>query len=629
MAAADVSGKQGIPEMTYEPISAPGFDDPSIKPLEAAKAAHNWVQKFNAALGKKDGDAIEALFVDEGWWRDMLSIDSMDFNSFRKHQIKAGLEKLGYPQLQNLRVVRAQDASIVPVDENLTWAQAYIQYETPKTRGKGFIRLKQENGKFERCFTFFTTMWEVKGHEEFAYDRRPLGAEIHEVSGPEAKNWKQLRAEKIKFEKQDPTVLIIGGGQNGLMVAARLGALGIPALIVEKNPNIGDNWANRYHNLVLHDPVYADHFPYIQYPAHWPIFTPKDKLASWFKSYAEAMELNFWTSSTIQGGATYDEGTGKWTTTVVREGQQPREMKVNHIIMATGFSGEARMPSWPGMDKFKGPMPHSSKHIGAKGWEGKKAVVVGCCNSGHDIAAEFYEHGADTTIVQRSSTYVVSSKHGLPAWLNGFYQEGGPHVDDADILFTSLPTELVGEFHKISTAKVAELDKPILDGLEKVGFKLNRYNSGLFMKYFRDGGGYYLDVGCSQLIADGKIKVKQGQEITQIHEDGLEFADGTRLQADIIVCATGYGSMRDTVKRVIGEKTAKQLHTCWSFDKQGEIQTVWRNSGAPGFWLMCGNFFQARCYSRLMALQIQQIELGLADKNTPYPEEKENKDPRF
>lgn len=138
-------------------------------------------------------------------------------------------------------------------------------------------------------------MWEVKGHEEYAYERRPLGAEIHEQSGDEAKNWKQLREEKVKFEKTDPAVLIIGGGQNGLMVAARLGALGIPALIVEKNPQIGDNWANRYHNLVLHDPVYADHFPYIQYPPHWPIFTPKDKLASWFKHYAEAMELNFCT----------------------------------------------------------------------------------------------------------------------------------------------------------------------------------------------------------------------------------------------------------------------------------------------------------------------------------------------
>lgn len=247
----------------------------------------------------------------------------------------------------------------------------------------------------------------------------------------------------------------------------------------------------------------------------------------------------------------------------------------------------------------------------------------------HLQAAEFYEHGADTTIVQRSSTYVVSSKHGLPAWLNGFYQEGGPPVDDADILFTSLPTELVGEFHLESTKKVAELDKPILDGLEKVGFKLNRYNSGLFMKYFRDGGGYYLDVGCSQLIADGKIKVKQGQEIKKIHPNGLEFADGDFKEADIIVLATGYGSMRDTVRRVIGEDTANKLHTCWSFDKQGEIQTVWRNSGVPGFWLQAGNFFQARCYSRLLALQIQEIELGLADKYNPYPEEKENKDPRF
>lgn len=222
--------------------------------------------------------------------------------------------------------------------------------------------------------------------------------------------------------------------------------------------------------------------PYLPYPAHWPIFTPKDKLASWFKHYAEAMELNVWTSSTIQGGATYDEKSQTWTTTVVREGHQPREMKVKHLVLATGFSGEARMPKFEGMETFKGPMPHSSKHKGAEGWEGKKAIVVGCCNSGHDIAAQFYEYGADTTIVQRSSTYVVSSKHGLPAWLNGFYQEGGPPIDDADILFTSLPTELVAEFHKISTAKVEQLDKDILDGLEKAGFKLNRYNSGLFMK---------------------------------------------------------------------------------------------------------------------------------------------------
>lgn len=149
------------------------------------------------------------------------------------------------------------------------------------------------------------------------------------------------------------------------------------------------------------------------------------------------------------------------------------------------------------------------------------------------------------------------------------------------------------------------------------------------MKYFRDGGGYYLDVGCSQLIADGKIKVKQGQEIVRVHENGLEFADGDFKEADIIVLATGYGSMRDTVRRVIGEDTANKLRTCWSFDKQGEIQTVWRNSGVPGFYLQAGNFFQARCYSRLLALYIQMQELGMRPHDNPYPDEKENKDPRF
>jgi len=340
------------------------------------------------------------------------------------------------------------------------------------------------------------------------------------------------------------------------------------------------------------------------------------------------MELNVWTKSTIEGGATYDKSTGRWTCTVVRDGES-RELHPKHIVQATGFSGEARMPKFEGMDKFKGTICHSSKHIGPKEWKGKKAIVVGCCNSGHDIAADFYENGVDTTIVQRSSTYVVSSEHGLPGWLNGFYQEGGPAIDDADVLFTSLPITLVEQFHIESTKKIEALDKDMLDGLEKVGFKLNRYNSGLFMKYFKDGGGYYLDVGCSKLIADGKIKVKQGQEIKRFTENGIEFADGDFREADIVVLATGYGSMRDATRRLISDEAADNLRTCWGIDKQGELQTVWRNSGVEGLWLQCGNFFQARCFSRLLALQIQMIELGLNPKDATYPDWKEVKDPRF
>jgi len=169
----------------------------------------------------------------------------------------------------------------------------------------------------------------------------------------------------------------------------------------------------------------------------------------------------------------------------------------------------------------------------------------------------------------------------------------------------------------------------MIDGHEADGFKLNRFNSGLFMKYFRDGGGYYLDVGCSKLIAERKIKIKQGQDIDHFDETGMVFKDGSRLDADIIVLATGYGSMRDATRRLIGEDTANKIHTCWSLDKQDELQTVWRNSGVPRFWLQCGNFFQARCFSRLVALQIQSIEEGLIPDEYPYPEEKENKDPRF
>jgi hypothetical protein len=224
------------------------------------------------------------------------------------------------------------------------------------------------------------------------------------------------------------------------------------------------------------------------------------------------MELNVWLRSSIAPNPVQGPD-GKWTVEVVTTPEEgtpsTRTFVVNHLVLASGFSGEARLPSFP-RDEFGGVAVHSSKHRGGKPWAGKKAVVVGCCNSGHDIAADLYESGADVTIVQRSSTYVMSSKHGIPGLLDGYvrpsfssrliaaklivtssqYQEGGPPLEDADIMLTSLPVDLLNEYHIEATKQIAIKDKDLLDSLEAVGFKLNPYPGGLFIKYFRDGGGY-------------------------------------------------------------------------------------------------------------------------------------------
>ena len=242
---------------------------------------------------------------------------------------------------------------------------------------------------------------------------------------------------------------------------------------------------------------------------------------------------------------------------------EDRTIHPRHVIQATGHSGEMKMPQIKGMEDFKGGrLCHSSQFKGAnENAKGKKAVVVGCCNSGHDIAQDFYEHGYDVTIVQRSSTYVMSSKEGLDVLLAGLYEEGGPPTEDADLLFMSIPNAMLKRMHVDATKEISRRDAELLAGLEKAGFKLDSGpdDSGFFMKYFQRGGGYYIDVGASQLIIDGKIKVKQGQEIKEVKANGLLFEDGSELEADEIVFATGYENMRGTARKIFGDEIADRV----------------------------------------------------------------------
>lgn len=287
-----------------------------------------------------------------------------------------------------------------------------------------------------------------------------------------------------------------------------------------------------------------------------------------------------------------------------------------HVIQATGHSGEPYFPSYiKGISEFKGAqLVHSSKFYGATPSHGqnKKAIVVGCCNSGHDIAQDFYENGYAVTMVQRSSTFVVSAETNL-ASLAGLYGEGGPPTFEADALFYSLSNQVDKRLGIAGAQSQNKADEKILRGLEKAGFKTDKGpdDSGLWTKYLQRGGGYYLDVGCSQLIVDGKIKIKQGQEIEEVLPQGIKFQDGEIIEADEIVFATGYLNMRTQCRKIFGDEIADMVKDVWGFDEEGELRTMWRKSGHPGFWFMGGNLALCRWYSKLLALQIKGLEEGI------------------
>jgi cation diffusion facilitator CzcD-associated flavoprotein CzcO len=392
--------------------------------------------------------------------------------------------------------------------------------------------------------------------------------------------------------------------------------------MIDQNDRVGDNWRKRYHQLVLHDPVWYDHMPYVPFPATWPIFTPKDKLADFFEAYVKILDLNVWMKSTILESEYHDEK-GTWEIKVERQfTDSPPQVRVfhpRHVIYATGHSGKKYLPSIKGMDDFRGNLLcHSSEFRGAReGQRGRNAVVVGSCNSAHDIAQDFYEKGYNVTMVQRSSTCVVSSRSITEIYCKGVYEEGGPPVEDADLIVQSVPMPIYKAIQVSLTSAQAVMDQELLSRLEKQGFKLDRgpNGAGLFLKYFQRGGGYYIDVGASDLIASGQIKIKQGQEITEILEKGLRFADGTELEADEVVLATGYQNMRTQTREVFGDKVADRVGDVWGYDEKYEMRAIWRKTGHPGFWFHGGNLALCRYYSRLLALQIKALEEGLCQYN--------------
>lgn len=586
--------------------------------VDANKVADDIVTKLNEALSKKDNSAAAKLFLAEkSYWRDHLAL-TWDFRTSKGSQnIKTLLDEAKVP-LQKIEVDRSsafRAPKFGPIDAwgDVNGIQFFINFETEVGRGEGVVNLAEEDGQW-KAFTIYTSLQELKGHEEPVKHRRTKG--VKHGGDPARKNWRERR--ESEKEDIDPRVLIIGAGQGGLTVAARLKMLNVPALMIDSNERVGDNWRKRYHQLVLHDPVWYDHMPYIPFPPHWPIFTPKDKLAEFFEAYVNLLELNAWTSTDLKS-ASWDEGKQQWTVEVERRkadgSVEKRTLHPGHVIQATGHSGKKNMPDMKGIDSFKGTrLCHSSEHPGANPFsKGKKAVVVGCCNSGHDIAQDFYEKGYDITIVQRSTTCVVSSEAICEIGLKGLYDEDAPPVEDADLFLWSIPSELFKVQQIKVTKKQAEHDKKLLDGLKAVGFGIDSgpMNSGLLIKYFQRGGGYYIDVGASQLIIDGKIKVKQGQELKQILPNGIEFADGSKLEADEIVFATGYQNMRTQARLIFGDEVADRVSDVWGFDEEGEFRTMWQKSGHPGLWFMGGNLAISRYYSRKLALQIKGIEEGI------------------
>ncbi len=593
------------------------LDRTAPAPDPAAEAVDAWLTAFSAALADRDVEAVAGMFLSQSFWRDLVAftwnITTSEGPRGVAELLDATLERTD-PTGWRVTEAPAEAGGVT---------EAWLAFDTAVGHGQAHLRLKADDDGTLRAWTLLTSLQALRDHPETLGDRRPKGAEHGADRG--RLTWRErLDHEHAELGRTvQPYVVVVGGGQGGIALGARLRALGVPAIIVEKNERPGDSWRKRYKSLCLHDPVWYDHLPYLKFPDTWPVFAPKDKIGDWLEMYTKVMELDYWGSTTATS-ARWDEERQEWEVVVDRAGEQVT-LRPKELVMALGVSGKPNVPTFPGQDRFRGDQQHSSTHPGPDAYVGKKAVVVGSNNSAHDICAAMWEAGVDVTMVQRSSTHIVRSESLMDLALGGLYSEqavaAGMTTEKADHVFASLPYRIMHEFQIPVYDAIRERDQDFYDRLTAAGFDLDwgADGSGLFMKYLRRGSGYYIDVGASELVADGSITLVRGQ-VRELTETAVVLDDGTELEADLVVYATGYGSMNGWLADLISPGVADQVGKVWGLGSdtpkdpgpwEGEQRNMWKPTQVPHLWFHGGNLHQSRYYSLYLALQLKAREAGI------------------
>ncbi|MFG2039817.1 flavin-containing monooxygenase [Dactylosporangium sp. NPDC048998] len=579
-----------------------------------------WLRRFGDALERHDIDAVLGDFAAESYWKDVLAF-TWGYRTFgERSDIEAGLRAtIAATRPRNVRKAQGRTPARLVRRSAKDVIEAYFDFDTAVGSGTGFVRLLYAPGSATppTIWILLTTLQELRGFEPRTGDRRPSGLQYsHNFAGD---NWTDERRRAVETAGERAEVLVVGAGQAGLALAARLGQLGVQTLLVEKNPRVGDNWRDRYHSLTLHNEVWSNHLPYLPFPDTWPAFVPKDKLADWLEYYAEAMELNVWTSTEAQS-ARFDRDTERWTVRLRRADGSVRDLTVPHLVLATGgTSGVPNIPELPGLADYEGTVLHSGKFTSGVPYAGKRALVVGTGTSGHDVAQDLRSNGAEVTLMQRSPTCVVSL---IPCgtMVYAVYSEGPP-ADDVDLVTAAIPFPVLQSTYRFLTRKTTELDQALLDGLAARGFKLDFGTdaTGFHMMYLRKGGGYYINVGASDLIVSGEIELIQAGEYETFVPAGIRLKTGRMREYDLVVLATGYRDQQDGIRAMLGDEVADKVGPVWGFDDNYIMRNMWQRTAQEGLWVAGGSLLDCRLYSRFLALLIKADLEGISSTEVALP----------
>ncbi|KAL1612552.1 hypothetical protein SLS60_000779 [Paraconiothyrium brasiliense] len=575
--------------------------------IDAKLVTTNWLSQLERSFAEQNMDGLMNLFIDNCWWRDIVAL-SWDFSC-----------KQGQEAIRNYLVSAAHGLSSIRANTfgglqpmlvefgGQCWIQSGFTFRTPHGNGKGLLKLMNVGVGKWKAWTVFTQLEKLDYMDELARQR---AACVPPVSVPATIGVAQ-------DESEDNQVVIVGAAQAGLMLGARLKHMRIKTLLLERNARLGDSWRQRYQSVTLHTPSYTDHWAYMKIPETWPRFLTGDKVADFMEHYGHLMGLNIQYNTEVTN-ISYDGATRKYTIqSTTPEGT--RRHSATHLVLATGlFSDEPILPNFPGQGSFGGQIYHSKYHRSAADvpdLHNKRVVIIGAATSGHDIAADFVTHGAnEVTMMQRHPIYSIS-RESWETFMLALWKMDGLSTEEADIVSNAFPLAIIRTMSVGLTKMMAEHDKDVHDGLKKAGLALKEGNDGYGLADYQliKGGQYYIDQGANEMIIDGRIKIQRCEEgVKKFIESGLVLANGTKINADVIIFATGFEKETTTIEKLMGSGVAKRLHHKFGqLDEEQERSGWYRSTGVPGFWYMTGSIMYCRQFSLPLALQIAAIEQGL------------------
>ena len=562
--------------------------------------AQGWMADLEAALHDRDEAALAGLFLEESYWRDLVAL-TWDVQQFwnRDIVVSALLEYAASAKPSGFHVPSDRTPPRI-LDDGGT-ADFFFAFETATGYGCALVVavLDDDAPRGLRARLIATTLTGLHGHGVARPVRRGFAP-----TRP-GETWAQYRATVNDLTDRDPDVLILGGGQSGVIMGARLDRLGVSYVVVDRNSRPGDGWRSRYSSLALHTPTYANELPYVRQPATFPSFLSKDQWADYIDAYADMMDINWWGETEFVHGA-FNEAERLWTVELRRSDGSARTLRPKHIVTALGYTGtEPLIPELPGLADFGGEVLHSSKIKTGENYPGRRVMVVGTATSGHDLALDLADHDATVYMAQRGPTCVVPIDEAENFNLD--YLSPSITVEEVDQRRNSgFVYPLMLRKAQAETERTEREYAEMFDGLRKAGMKLTigEEKAGWIFRLHKTFSGYYLDVGASQAIIDGRIKIVQLADVDTFVTQGARLTDGTIIELDVIVLATGYRNVKDSIERLFGAEVAERVGPIGGVGNDGEHRNMARPTRQPHLWMLFGGIMDARKMSEVLALQI-------------------------